>query len=217
MRGVIFDVDGTLIDSVDLHARAWHETLLHFGKRVTYEEVRSQIGKGGDQLLPVFFSEEELSLRGPLIEQWRSDLYKSQYMKRIRAFPSVRQLFIELLRLDLKLALASSAKSDELDVYKQVAQIDDLIDASTTADDAKRSKPHPDIFQAALNRLKIPPKDVIVVGDTPWDAIAAHRAGMRCIGVLCGGFAAEDLRANGCFVIRKDPADLLAHLDDFVA
>jgi HAD superfamily hydrolase (TIGR01509 family) len=217
MRAVIFDVDGTLIDSVDLHARAWHETLLHFGKRVSYDEVRSQIGKGGDQLLPVFFTRNELSLRGDLIEQWRGDLYKSQYMKRVRAFPKVRELFIEILRKGLKIALASSAKSDELQLYKTVAQIDDLLDAETSSEDAGRSKPYPEIFQAALNRLGMKPAEAIVVGDTPWDAIAAHRAGIGCIGVLSGGFALEDLRSAGCLEVRRDPSDLLQHLDDFLA
>lgn len=217
-EAVLFDVDGTLIDSVDLHAKAWQETLAHFGKRVTFEEVRSQIGKGGDQLLPVFFSREELSLRGKAIEEYRGDLYKSTYMKRIRAFPETRELFKELLRRGIRIALASSAKGDELETYKQVARIDDLIEAQSTKDDVSRSKPHPDVFQAALLQLGKHPdlSRVFVVGDTPWDVIAAHRCGLKTIGVLCGGFAEHDLRKAGAIEIYRDPSDLLARIDSSV-
>src|SRR5213595_2054256 len=94
---LLFDVDGTLVDSVDLHARAWQEAFAHFGRRVTFEEVRSQIGKGGDQLLPVFFSQDEVALRGEAIEAFRSDLYKREYLKRVRPFPCTRELFEKIL------------------------------------------------------------------------------------------------------------------------
>jgi phosphoglycolate phosphatase-like HAD superfamily hydrolase len=99
-------------------------------------------------------------------------------------------------------------------VYKQIADIDDLIDAETSADDVQRSKPHPDIFAAALQRLKMSRADALVVGDTPWDAIAARRLGVRPVGVLCGGFAEPDLRAAGCIAIYRDPEDMLARLDE---
>jgi HAD superfamily hydrolase (TIGR01509 family) len=133
----------------------------------------------------------------------------------VRPFPKVRELFKELLRRGVRIALASSAKKDELETYKKLVHIEDLVQAETSADDARRSKPHPDIFQAALNRLG---KDIelartFVVGDSPWDAIAAHRLGVRTIGVLCGGFPEQDLRQAGCIAIYRDPADLLQHLD----
>jgi HAD superfamily hydrolase (TIGR01549 family) len=214
-QAVLFDIDGTLVDSVDLHARAWQEAFAYFGKRIPFEEIRAQIGKGGDQLLPVFFSEDELARRGEQIEAYRSELYKREFLKRVRPFPKVRELFKELLRRGVRIALASSAKKDELETYKKLVHIEDLVQAETSADDARRSKPHPDIFQAALNRLG---KDIelartFVVGDSPWDAIAAHRLGVRTIGVLCGGFPEQDLRQAGCIAIYRDPADLLQHLD----
>jgi HAD superfamily hydrolase (TIGR01509 family) len=214
-QAVLFDIDGTLVDSVDLHARAWQEAFAYFGKRIPFEEIRAQIGKGGDQLLPVFFSEDELARRGEQIEAYRSELYKREFLKRVRPFPMVRELFKELLRRGVRIALASSAKKDELETYKKLVHIEDLVQAETSADDARRSKPHPDIFQAALNRLG---KDIelartFVVGDSPWDAIAAHRLGVRTIGVLCGGFPEQDLRQAGCIAIYRDPADLLQHLD----
>ena len=210
----IFDVDGTLVDSVDLHARAWQEAFAYFGRRVPFEEVRAQIGKGGDQLMPVFFSQDDLARRGEAIEQYRSDLYQRRYLKRVRAFPQTRELFEELIRRKVRIALASSAKGEELETYKQLARIVDLIEAETSADDAERSKPHPDIFEAALKRLDTDKQQTFAVGDTPWDAIAAHRLGVRCIGMLCGGFAERDLLEAGCIAIYRDPADLLARLDD---
>ncbi len=211
----IFDVDGTLVDSVDLHARCWQEAFAHFGHRIALEEVRSQIGKGGDQLMPVFLSQDELSLRGKAIDEYRSELWKSRYMKRVRGFPGVRELFRALLRRGVRIALASSAKGDELEIYKRIAGVDDLIDAETSNDDASKSKPHPDIFAAALARLGDVAKDrTLIVGDTPWDAIAAKRLGVRVVGVLCGGFAEEDLRKSGCIAVYRDPQDLLARLDD---
>ena len=112
------------------------------------------------------------------------------------------------------MVLASSAKEDGLETYKKVAQIEDLTDAQTSSDDAEKSKPHPDIFQAALKRIGNPDlAEVIVIGDTPYDAEAAAKAGLRTIGMLCGGFPEQKLKAAGCVAIYKDPADLLAQLD----
>ena len=213
-EAAIFDVDGTLVDSVDLHARAWQEAFAHFGRRVGFDEVRAQIGKGGDQLMPVFLSQDELALRGKALEEHRSQLWKAEYLKRVRAFPQVRDLFQRLLRRGVKVALASSAKGDELEIYQQIAGIDDLVKTETSADDAARSKPHPDIFAAALQRLGAKKEAALVIRDSPWDAIAARRLGVRSIGVLCGGFAEADLLGAGCSAIYRDPADLLARLDE---
>jgi HAD superfamily hydrolase (TIGR01509 family) len=211
----LFDVDGTLVDSVDLHARAWQEAFAHFGKRIALEEIRAQIGKGGDQLLPVFFSQDELARRGQAIEAYRSDLYKRKYLKRVRPFPRVRELFEALRRRGVRIGLASSAKGDELEMYERMLHIEDLVEAETSADDAARSKPYPDIFQAAMKRLGSPdPRRTLAVGDSPWDAMAAGRIGVRTIGVLCGGFPEEELRKAGCIAIYRDPADLLERLDE---
>jgi HAD superfamily hydrolase (TIGR01549 family) len=214
IKAVIFDVDGTLVDSVDLHARAWQEAFAHFGKQVKYERVRSQIGKGGDQLLPVFFSKKELDEFGEELEKYRGELFKRDYLPRVKAFPSVRELFERIKRDGLALALASSAKQEELSAYKRIANIEDLVEEETSADDAEKSKPHPDIFEAALERLDdIKPSEAIVVGDTPYDAEAAGKAGIKTIGFLSGGFPEEDLRATGCIRIYRDATDLLAHYD----
>jgi HAD superfamily hydrolase (TIGR01549 family) len=209
LQAVIFDVDGTLVDSVDLHARAWQEALARFGVHVPYGRVRSQIGKGGDQLLPALVPEERLDEIGDALEQFRSTHYKVRYLPNVTAFPGVRRLFERLLADGKRLALASSAKGDELAHYERVANIEGLVGATTSADDADRSKPYPDIFEAALARLGgVPPDRCAVVGDTPWDALAAGRAGLRTVGLLCGGFAPEALVAAGCVALYRDPEDL---------
>ncbi|MBV8848207.1 MAG: HAD family hydrolase, partial [Methylobacteriaceae bacterium] len=104
-------------------------------------------------------------------------------------------------------------KGEELEAYKKAARIADLVDEETSSDDAERSKPHPDIFEAALARLKLPPERAVVIGDSPYDAEAAGKAGIRMIGVLCGGFPEADLRKAGAAQIFRNPADLLANFE----
>ena len=210
ITAVIFDIDGTLIDSVDLHAEAWRVSFARFGKKVTFEEVRRQIGKGGDQLMPVFLSPKELEKFGEVLEQFRSDIFKKEFLPKVKAFPCVRQLFQRIRRDDKRIALASSAKGDELKTYKAMAGIEDLVETETSSDDAARSKPHPDIFQAALAELgDVKPDNVVVVGDTIYDAEAAGKANLRTLGVMCGGWSEEELRRAGCIAVYRDPADLL--------
>jgi HAD superfamily hydrolase (TIGR01509 family) len=210
VKAVIFDIDGTLIDSVDLHAEAWKETFFHFGHDIPYEEVRWQIGKGGDQLMAALLAKGELEQNGREIERYRSQLFKEKYLAKATAFPQVRKLFTKLKAAGLRLALASSCKSDEMPVYERLANIKDLIDSRTCGDDVDRSKPEPDIFEAMLRRLgALQPDQAIAVGDTPYDAEAAGKAGIRTIGVLSGGFPEEALRRAGCVAIYRDPADML--------
>ena len=209
IRSVIFDVDGTLVDSVNLHAEAWQRAFRKFGKDVPFEKVRFQIGKGSDQFLPEFWSAEELKELEKPIEKLRSELFKEEYLPLVKGFPKVRELFLHLRACGQEFTLASSAKGEELQKYKTAAGIDDLIDRETSADDADESKPQPDIFEAALKRLGHPPaEETLVVGDTPWDIEAAKKAGLRTIAVRSGGFKDEDL--HGAIAILDDPADLLA-------
>jgi HAD superfamily hydrolase (TIGR01509 family) len=214
VKAVIFDIDGTLIDSVDLHAAAWREALRHFGHDLPYEKVREQIGKGGDQLMAALLPEDEVRRRGEEIEEYRLALFKREHLPRVRPFPMVRELFERIEADGLRIALASSAKEQELERYKEIAGIADLLEAETSSDDAERSKPHPDIFEAALARLEgIEAADAIAVGDTPYDAQAAGKVGLRTIGLLCGGWPERELRRAGCVAIYRDPADLLRHYD----
>ena len=210
---MIFDVDGTLVDSVDLHADSWQRALEKFGHRVTFDQVRSQIGKGGDQLMPVFLSPSEMNTQAKDLERFRGELFKREYLQRVRAFPKVRDLFERLISDGWKIGLASSAKEEELKIYEEIAGVADLLDATTSSNDAEKSKPHPDIFQAAAERLKVSPDGCVVVGDSPYDAQAAKKAGMISIGLLCGGFPKNDLERAGFQVLYQDPEDVLRNYD----
>lgn len=213
-NAVIFDVDGTLIDSVDLHAHAWQDAFREFGHEVAFDKLRGQIGKGGDQLLPVFLSKEEIVAKGEALNTRRSEIFKERYLSQIRPFPMVRELLERIRAEGMQIALASSAKADELTAYEKAARIEDLLQAETSTDDAERSKPEPDIFEAAMQRLGgMDPRQVIVIGDTPYDAEAAGKAGLRTIGVLCGGWPEDALKRAGCIATYRDPADLLAQYD----
>ena len=210
----IFDLDGTLLDSVDAHAHAWQDAFADFGHSVEFEAIRSQIGKGGDQLLPVFLTRAEQNDIGDKLEEHRGKLFKARYLPQIAPFPKVPDLIRHIREAGMRVALATSAKAEELDTYTQIAGIKDLLDATASSADAERSKPHPDIFQAAMTRLGNPdPKTVLAVGDTPYDAQAAGALGIRTVGLLCGGFPEADLRKAGCVSIYNDPADLLAKFD----
>jgi HAD superfamily hydrolase (TIGR01509 family) len=213
-RAVLFDVDGTLIDTVDFHAEAWSRTFRHFGLDIPPDKVRPLIGMGGDNLLPRLVPSDLLAEKRPAMEEWRKDLFARDYMPRVHAFSDVRPLFERVRAAGSKIALASSGNADEVERYKDIADVGDLLDAQTTSTDVEHSKPDPDIFQAALAKLApIRADEAVVVGDTPYDAEAAVKAGIRPVGVLCGGFPEADLRRAGCVAIFRDPADLLARFD----
>jgi HAD superfamily hydrolase (TIGR01549 family) len=213
---VIFDIDGTLIDSVDLHAQAWQEAFRRFGHDIPFDRIRSQIGKGGDQLMPVFLDKEELEQKGEELQEFRGKLFKQKYLHQVKPFPGVRELFLKLKAAGKKLALASSAQRDELEDYERIANIHDLVQVETSSGDVERSKPHPDIFEAALARLgdKVIRDRVIVVGDSPHDAEAAGKAKLRTVGVLCGGFPEESLRQAGVIAVFAGPEDLLRKFEN---
>ena len=206
---IIFDVDGTLVDSVDFHAEAWQRTFSAFGFDFDLIKVREQIGKGGDQLMPVFLDGDILERQGKKIEAYRQDLFEREYFHRVIGFPKVPELFKFLIGAGKTIALGSSAKTDDLKVYKKAAGIEGMTTVETTSDDAEKSKPHPDIFLAALDRLKLSADIVVVVGDTPYDVEAAKKAGMRTTGLLCGGFSEESLRDAGAVDVYQDPEHLL--------
>lgn len=209
IKAVIFDLDGTLVDTVDFHAEAFQKAFKKFGKEIPYEKIRSQIGKGGDQFLPVFLTKKEIEDFGDELLDERAKIYKSEYLPRIKPFPKVRELFEKLKDDGKKIAIGSSSPEDELKRVLKIAGVADLIEEKTSGDDAEESKPEPDIFQAALEKLGNPkPSEVIVVGDTPFDAEAAKKAGIVTIGVLSGGFPKADLEKD-CAEIYESPADLL--------
>lgn len=212
-RAALFDVDGTLIDSVRQHAEAWAETFARFGFDIPVQAVHDQIGKGGDLLLPALLPPAVVEDRREELEAARGELFRRDYLPTIRAVPGARALLERLRAEGVRIALASSCDQDELPDFVRIADVAGLYDAATTSADAKHSKPCPDIFQAALAKLGVEAGDAVAIGDSPWDAKAASAAGVRTLGVLSGGFPAAELRAAGCVEIWRDCANLLESLE----
>ena len=215
VQAVIFDIDGTIIDSVDMHIEAWKRAFGKFGKEVSYELIRPQIGKGADDMLPVFFSNEELHRFRRDLEKYRGELFEREYLPKVKAFPRVRDLFERIKQEGKKISLASTAKEKEITIYKkEIARINDLIDSEVCSVEVKKSKPHRDICATALHKLgNVAAHQVIAIGDTEYDAEAAGKINVRTIGLLCGGGNREELNRVGCVAIYKHPADLLDHYE----
>lgn len=214
IKAVIFDIDGTLVDSVDFHAEAWQRALAEYGIEADFHATRKQIGKGADQFLPVFLSDKQIEEFGDALTERRGEIFQKEFLPRVKPFPKVRELFEHILNDGKRISLASSAVGEELEKYKELTNVSDLIEAATSADDAERSKPHPDIFAAALEKLgDVSVSEVVVIGDTPYDVAAANKIKIKSIGVLCGGFPESDIRIDGCIAIYKNPADLLANYE----
>lgn len=212
IRAVLLDVDGTLIDSNDAHARSWVDAFAETGHAVPYEKVRKLIGMGGDKLMPTASGIEEDSPEGQRIAERRQQIFMTRYVPHLKPFPQTRALLDRLRALGLELVVATSAKSDELEALLKVAQAPELEASATTSSDADNSKPDPDIVEAALERAGFPADEVVMIGDTPYDLEAATRAGVRLIAVRCGGWSDAELK--GAIAVYDDPADLLAHLAD---
>jgi HAD superfamily hydrolase (TIGR01509 family) len=211
-RAVIFDVDGTLVDSNDAHAEAWVHALAESGRRVEFSRVRPLIGKGSDKLLPEAAGLSLESRQGREISERRSANFRERFLPRLRPTRGAHDLVAALHDAGLKLYVASSAKEDELQPLLRVAGAERFMEATTSSDDAERSKPDPDIVAAAIDKAARPKHEVIMIGDTPYDVEAALRAGIDIIAFRSGGWRDEDLR--GARAVYEDPADLLAHYDD---
>ena len=207
----IFDVDGTLVDSNELHVDSWDRAFRKFGKQFPRDALRGQIGKGSDQYLPEFLTKKEIADFGKQLDEYRSELFRKEYLPKVRPFPKVRELFQRIRDDHKRIVLASSGKKADTEYYVKLLKIDDLIEDYTSADDADRSKPAPDIFSAALEKLKVTPAEAITVGDTRFDIEAARKAGLATIAFLCGGTSESALREAGAVAIYRDPADFLAH------
>lgn len=213
---LLSDIDGTLVDSNSLHADSWRRAFEHFGIEVGLDEAWSQIGKGGDQLIPVFVSEEDRERLEDSIKAYREDLMKREYMPRMVAFAQARNLLERVKKGGLRIVLATSAKDDDLAFYKRLVGMENLVDEEATSSDAKESKPAPDIFAAALKKAGAEPEHALAMGDTPYDAEAAGKLGIRTIGLTCGGWKRRDLINAGCIQVFRDPQHLLAEFDHSV-
>jgi HAD superfamily hydrolase (TIGR01549 family) len=213
----IFDIDGTLVDSNELHVDSWDRAFRRFGKQFSRKKLRAQIGKGSDQYLPEFLTPDEIKRFGKALDDYRSELFKNEYLPKVRPFPKVRELFQRIRNDDKRIVLASSGKKADTKYYIDLLKIGDLIEGYTSGDDAESSKPAPDIFAASLEKLgDMSPADAVTVGDTRFDIEAARKAGLKTIAFLCGGTSEATLRKAGAVVIYRDPADFLAHYDQLI-
>lgn len=214
IEALLCDIDGTLVESNWLHAEAWRLAFEGMGIELDKEDVRRQIGKGGDELIPVYVPWwKRRQVEAPLKAYWKF-IFEQDFLSQVKALPGARELLVRAKEAGIRVALASSADKDELQTYKKIVGIEELVEEETSAMDASKSKPHPDIFEAALVRLKLPAKKCMALGDTPYDAEAAGKAGMRTIGVTTGGWSREELMDAGCVEAYESVAELLEMFEE---
>jgi phosphoglycolate phosphatase-like HAD superfamily hydrolase len=211
IAGVILDVDGTLVDSNDAHARAWVEALAEFGFDVPTPTVRQLIGMGSDNLLPRLTRLDSEVGVGAAIVARRAVIFRERHLPFVRPFPGAATLLKTLRGRGVRLVVASSAREDELRPLLRLLDAEWLLDDAVSSEQADRSKPDPDLVAIALAKVGLPHERVVMLGDTPYDVLAARQAGIACIAVRCGGWSDADLA--GAAAIFDDPMDLLARLD----
>lgn len=209
IRGVLLDVDGTLIDSNDAHAQSWSEALREFGRVVPPDRIRPLVGMGGDKLLPRLLGVSAESEKGQAFSKRRGAIFRERYVPRLRQTPGAGDLIRRFREEGLQLVVATSAQEEELEVMLRQVGLEDLGGKKTSSDDADHSKPDPDIVRAALQKAKLPPEAVLMLGDTPYDVEAATRAHVGTVALLSGGWDADALR--GAVAVYRNPADLLEH------
>ena len=212
-EAVLLDIDGTLLDSNDAHARSWAEVFRRHGLPPTFEQVRPLIGKGGDKVLAELVQIDHESPQGKQLSDERRELFLNQYLPRLKPTPGARELVQRLRDEEIQVVVATSAKGGELQALLRQAGVDDLIEQATTADDADQSKPDPDIVHAALERAGVQPVEAMMIGDTPYDIEAAARAGVDTLALRCGGWW-DDAALGRAEAIYDSPADLLRHWEE---
>jgi phosphoglycolate phosphatase-like HAD superfamily hydrolase len=211
---VLFDVDGTLMDTVHLHTVAWWEALRQQDEHVAMTRIQRAIGMGGDHLLDALLGEDRDHDGDPALKAAHDAVY-GQYWSRLTPLDGAVGLMRECAERGLRVVLASSASGPEGDVMRRALDADDVIHAMTTADDVESSKPEPDLVQCALDKAGVPPERAVFVGDAVWDVEAASKAGVPCVAVLTGGgYSSQELRDAGARQVYESPADLLDRLDD---
>ena len=207
IRGVLLDIDGTLLDSNDAHAGSYADALAEQGLDVSLQKLKSLIGMGGEKLLPAV-GVEPSSRVGETVARRKKEIFAAKYLPKLHPFPGTRDLLAHMKAQGLTLVVATSAEGDDLQHLLRAARIEDLIDSQSTSSDAKSSKPSPDIVEAAIARSGLTREQLLMLGDTPYDVEAALRAGVAVVAVRAGGWPDEELR--GALKIYDGPADLLA-------
>ena len=211
IKGVLLDIDGTLLDSNEAHARSWAEIFQRNRRDIPFERVRPLIGKGGDKLLPELTGLKHDSPEGKRLSEERKKLFGEKYFPNLKPTRGARELVERLQREGLRVVIATSSSGDELDKLLDKAGVLDLIDRATSSDDGD-SKPDPDIIEAALAKGKLKASEAVMVGDTPYDVEAAARAKVKAIALRCGGWW-DDAALSKAAAIYDDPAELVAELE----
>ena len=216
LQALLFDIDGTLVDSNELHARCWIDAFAHFGKQFACAVIRHQLGKGGDLLVPDLLNAKEMRTFGEELKTYRTKLFKDDFMHRVKPFPRAKETLETLHARGIRIALASSSNADEVEYYTQLLGVENLLAGSTSKKDAEHSKPSPEIFRAALERTGADEAKTFAVGDTPYDILAAHRIPLPIVAVLSGGFERELLaKSEFLFDDVTQIAEELKRLDDY--
>ena len=209
LKAVLFDVDGTLVDTNYLHVVAWWEAFARAGHDVPMASIHRAIGMGSDRLLDALLPAGRDRAADEIIKIAHSALYQV-YWPQLRPLPGAADLLRACHDAGLRVVLASSADPRELEVLREALDAEEAIDAATSAGDVDSSKPAPDLVQVALEQAGMSPAQSVFVGDSVWDARACQQAGVPCIGVLSGGTSREELLDAGAATVYGDPAELLA-------
>ncbi len=220
IRGIILDLDGTLVDTNPAHVEAWRRAFASHGYDIPADRIAKEIGKGGDQLIPSIIGREAADRDGKAISEAHGEEFLAiARREHFRLLPGAVELVEGLKARKLPTALATSSKEKFLKAVADSCGVDftKRVDVLVNADEADASKPAPDLVTAAVDKLGQPAAACVMIGDSPYDAEACGRAGVRCWGLLCGGFPEEALRTAGAVGVWHDPADLLAHLDELLA
>lgn len=212
IEAVLFDIDGTLVDSNEEHVNAWAFAFREEGLPQELDDIRAQIGKGGDLLVPALLPNVDSEVQDRIAER-QGRMFKELYLDHVRAFEGAAEIVRRVHASGRGAVLASSAKGEELQHYVDLLGIEECLAATTSIDDVEASKPEPDIFGVALEKVGVDPARAIVVGDTPYDVEAARRAGVAAIGVTTGPFDERQLRDAGAIAVFKSVADLLEEFD----
>lgn len=210
--GVLFDVDGTLVDTTYLHTVSWAEALRQAGRPISMARIHRAIGMGSDKLLDHLLGDDRDRGGDDALRAVHDELMAG-YASRLQPLPGAVELLRACARRGLRVVLASSAAEHELAKLRGVLDAEDVIDAATSSADVQVSKPAPDILVAALDRAGLDRSRVIFVGDSVWDVQAAGRIGVACIALTCGGTSRAELAQAGAVAVYEDPAQLLSDLD----
>jgi HAD superfamily hydrolase (TIGR01509 family) len=211
LTAVLFDVDGTLVDSNYLHAVCWWEAFTQAGHDVPMARIHRAIGMGSDQLLDTLLPADRDRGADDGIRAAHGALYAT-YWPRQRPLPGAADLLRASKKRGLRVVLASSADAKEFAALRAALDADDAIDDATSSADVERSKPAPDLVRVALDKARVPPEAAAFVGDTVWDVRACGQAGVPCIGLLSGGISRAELLEAGAAEVYEGPADLLGAL-----